>query len=105
MDVIDYNTYLQGLAALVAVLGLIAGAAWIARRMGFGGARGPGRRDRRLAISEVLAVDNRRRLVLVKRDAVEHLLLIGGSGDVVVERGIHPALPTGLPKVFEDHLK
>lgn len=102
MDALDYDTYVRGLAALVAVLGLIAGAAWVARRMGFGSARSGSRRDRRLAISEVLAVDNRRRLVLIKRDAVEHLLLIGGTGDVIVERGIHPALPSGLPKVFEE---
>jgi flagellar protein FliO/FliZ len=102
MNSIDYDTYLRGLAALVAVLGLIAGAAWVARRMGFGGARSGMRRDRRLAISEVMAVDNRRRLVLIKRDSVEHLILIGGSDDVVVERGIVPALPSGLPKVFEE---
>ncbi|HEY1721414.1 MAG TPA: flagellar biosynthetic protein FliO [Magnetospirillaceae bacterium] len=102
MDTLDYDTYVRGLAALVAVLGLIAGAAWIARRMGFGATRTGMRRDRRLSISEVLAVDNRRRLVLIKRDAVEHLLLIGGTGDVIVERGIHPALPSGLPKVFEE---
>jgi len=102
MNALDYDTYLRGLLALVAVLGLIAGAAWIARRVGLAGARGGARRERRLAISEVLAVDGRRRLVLVKRDAVEHLVLIGGTSDVVVERGIHPALPGGLPKVFEE---
>jgi len=102
MDSIDYNTYLRGLLALVAVLGLIAGAAWLARRAGLAGVRGGSRRERRLSISEVLPVDNRRRLLLVKRDTVEHLLLIGGTGDVVIERGIHPALPSGLPKVFEE---
>ena len=102
MDSIDYDTYLRGLLALVAVLGLIAGAAWIARRIGFGGVRSGARRERRLSISEVLPVDNRRRLVLVKRDAVEHLVLIGGTSDLVIERGIHPALPSGLPKVFEE---
>ncbi len=103
MDTIDYETYLRGLFALVAVLGLIAAAAWGARRLGLAGHRTGSRRDRRLSVSEVLVVDNRRRLLLVKRDSVEHLLLIGGSSDVVVERGIHLALPGGLPKVFEEH--
>jgi len=33
-------------------------------------------------------VDARRRLVLIKRDNVEHLLMIGGPTDIVVESGI-----------------
>jgi flagellar protein FliO/FliZ len=98
-----YENYVQALVALVAVLALIALVAWGARRMGLAGVRGGGgRRDRRLSVSEVLAVDNRRRLLLVKRDAVEHLILIGGTGDIVVERSIQMALPSGLPRVFED---
>ncbi len=103
MDAIGYDTYLRGLIALVVVLALITGAAWVARRMGLAGHARVTRRDRRLAVAEVLAIDNRRRLVLVKRDAVEHLLLIGGTTDMVVERSIHPALPSGLPKVFEEN--
>lgn len=102
MDTLGYDTYLRGLIALAVVLALIAAAAWAARRMGLAGNPRIARRDRRLAVAEVLAIDNRRRLVLVKRDAVEHLLLIGGTSDMVVERAIHPALPTGLPKVFEE---
>jgi flagellar protein FliO/FliZ len=98
----NYENYIQALVALVAVLGLITAFAWGARRMGWGGVRGAMRRDRRLAISEVLAIDNRRRLVLIKRDSVEHLLLIGGGDDIVVERAIHPGLPSGLPRVFEE---
>ena len=34
------------------------------------------------------SVDGRRRLVLVRRDNVEHLIMIGGPVDVVVETGI-----------------
>ena len=37
---------------------------------------------------EVLAIDGKRRLVLVRRDDTEHLLLIGGEADLVIERGI-----------------
>jgi Flagellar biosynthesis protein, FliO len=47
-----------------------------------------GRRGSRLAISEYHEVDQTRRLVLVRRDGVEHLLLIGGGQDIVVESGI-----------------
>ncbi len=46
----------------------------------------------RLAVLDATAVDPRRRLVLVRRDDVEHLILIGGPSDVVVESGIG-ALP------------
>ena len=45
-------------------------------------------RKQRLAIMDATPVDNRRRLVLVRRDDVEHLVLIGGMNDVVVEQNI-----------------
>jgi len=47
-----------------------------------------GRRGQRLAISEYYEVDKDRRLVLVRRDNVEHLILIGGPQDIVIEEGI-----------------
>jgi hypothetical protein len=45
-------------------------------------------RKTRLAVMDATAVDSQRRLVLVRRDDIEHLLLIGGPTDVVVEREI-----------------
>ncbi len=45
-------------------------------------------RKTRLAVMDAAAVDSHRRLVLVRRDDIEHLLLIGGPTDVVVEREI-----------------
>lgn len=45
-------------------------------------------RKARLAVLDATAVDSQRRLVLVRRDDVEHLILIGGTTDVVVEQGI-----------------
>lgn len=52
-----------------------------------------GNRNRRprLAVIEARAVDSQRRLLLVRRDDVEHLVLIGGPGDIVVEQGITQA--------------
>lgn len=87
----DASNYLRLVLALALVLGLIGGFALLLRR--FGPAAGlPMRRkgDRRLSIVEVLALDARRRLVLVKRDGVEHLLLLGQGDDQVVETGITP---------------
>ena len=47
-----------------------------------------GRKGQRLGISEYHEIDETRRLVLVRRDETEHLLLIGGAQDIVVESGI-----------------
>lgn len=79
----------QFVITLVVVLLLIAVVVWLVRRYS-GGAFAAGGRGRlpRLAIVDAMAVDNRRRLVLVRRDNVEHLLLIGGPSDIVVEPAI-----------------
>jgi flagellar protein FliO/FliZ len=47
-----------------------------------GGARG---RAPRLGVVDVFALDAQRQLVIVRRDNVEHLLMIGGPNDLVVE--------------------
>jgi hypothetical protein len=47
------------------------------------------RREPRLGISEHASVDSRRRLVLIRRDNVEHLIMTGGPVDVVIETGIN----------------
>jgi hypothetical protein len=44
-------------------------------------------------VIDAAAVDGRRRLVLVRRDNVEHLLMIGGPTDIVVEPNIVRAMP------------
>jgi hypothetical protein len=76
--------------AFVAVLALIGAAAWAVRR--FAGNRLGANTNRsrmpRLAVIDAAAVDGRRRLVLVRRDNVEHLLMIGGPTDIVVEPNI-----------------
>lgn len=62
------------------------------RSMNFGTFVAGGRnRKTRLAVMDATAVDSHRRLVLVRRDDVEHLILIGGPTDVVVERDIRLA--------------
>jgi len=83
----SWDVYVKAIGSLVFVLGLIAGAAWITRRFGAAGGAMLGRNKRRLGLVETLPLDNRRRLLLVRRDGVEHLLLIGGGSDLVVESG------------------
>ena len=76
--------------AFVVVLALIGIAAWLVRR--FAGNRLGANTNRgrmpRLAVIDAAAVDGRRRLVLVRRDNVEHLIMIGGPTDIVVEPNI-----------------
>ncbi len=76
----------QFVITVVVVLGLIALAYWVVRRFAGFGIGGIGRgRVPRLAVVDAVAIDSRRRLVLVRRDTVEHLLLLGGPSDLVVE--------------------
>ncbi|GAB6054231.1 hypothetical protein JCM17960_30510 [Magnetospira thiophila] len=98
--------YIQFGAALVFVLGLVGLLALIGRRFGMGN-RMPNRgavRRKRLSLVEVMPVDARRRLVLVRRDDREHLILLGhGTGaDLLVERNIpvpgSVAAPTDKPQ-------
>jgi flagellar biogenesis protein FliO len=79
----------------VAVLALIGVAAWLVRRFASSrlGANTNRGRMPRLAVIDAAAVDGRRRLVLVRRDNVEHLLMIGGPTDIVVEPNIVRATP------------
>jgi flagellar protein FliO/FliZ len=81
--------------AFVLVLGLIGITALILKRFGGGMPTSGGGRNRqpRLSVLDSAVVDSKRKLVLVRRDNSEHLLLIGGPTDVVVETNINRAGP------------
>lgn len=83
------------IVAFIVVLALIGVAAWLVRRFAASrlGANTQRGRMPRLAVIDAAAVDGRRRLVLVRRDNVEHLLMIGGPTDIVVEPNIVRAAP------------
>src|SRR5580658_2855009 len=89
--------------AFLIVLGLIGATAWAVRRFGAGRLGGGGARGRqtRLAVVDYASVDGRRRLILVRRDNIEHLMMIGGPTDVVVEANIVRATsaPRDVPGV------
>jgi hypothetical protein len=76
--------------ALFAAVLAMAGAGFYFYTRGRGG-DAPGfftPRIRRLAFIERAYLDGGRKLLLVRRDNVEHLILIGGPIDLVVETGI-----------------
>jgi flagellar protein FliO/FliZ len=87
----DASNYLRLIVALGFVLALIGLFALLLRRYGPAAGLAVRRKGgRRLSIVEVMALDARRRLVLVRRDDVEHLLLLGPEDDRVVETHIIP---------------
>jgi flagellar protein FliO/FliZ len=88
--------------AFMVVLGLMGTCAWLIQRFRGTGLIAMANRGRqpRLAVIDSANVDGRRRLILVRRDNVEHLLMIGGPTDVLVEPSIVRAGATrDLPPV------
>lgn len=88
----DFVDYLRFVFALLFVIGLIAALAWGLRRTGlFPGVAGrtAARKGKRLQVLENMSLDTRRRLVLVRDGDREHLLLLSGQRDLVVESRDH----------------
>src|SRR5882762_5756993 len=82
----EWSTYLQFFLALIFVLGLIMAMSWALKRFGFGdGNKGPLARRRRVAMIESTALDSRHRVVLLRRDDVEHLVLVGPNTSQIIQ--------------------
>jgi flagellar protein FliO/FliZ len=76
--ILDTATLAQGAGTLAVVLLLAWGGARLLRASPL--AAGAARPGRRLRLEEVLAIDPRRRVLLLSCDGREMLLLTGGSG-------------------------
>lgn len=92
MDKTDTLPLMNAALSLIAVLGIMLLLFWLLRRFGqklglpvvnIGGRK-------RLSVSASIAIDGQRRLILVKRDDQEHLLLLGPHQDLLVEQHITP---------------
>lgn len=89
----ELDGYVRFLLALLFVLGLIGLLTWFARRLGLGGRITPTKgRQQRIGVTAAIALDGRRRLVLLRRDEVEHLVILGPNTETVVETGIPAAV-------------
>ncbi|KQR68766.1 flagellar biosynthetic protein FliO [Rhizobium sp. Leaf341] len=95
-DVVGNNggRFIIAAVAVAAGLLLLVAVLWFMRnRASSPFIRGGKNRQPRLAVLDAAAVDTRRRLVLVRRDDVEHLIMIGGPTDIVIESRIVGANP------------
>lgn len=94
------NTVLTSVFALAIVLVLILLGLWILKVL-FNASANLGRpRSRRVNVVDSVAIDGRRRLLIVRRDNVEHLILTGGGQDLLIEANIpveRPAAPMRRP--------
>ncbi len=83
LEILEYMRYL---GALLLIVGLIGGAAWAAKRFGLAPKVTGG--NGRIGVVAVQSLDTRRKLVLVRRDDREHLLVLGPTSETVIETGI-----------------
>lgn len=98
----DAWSLLRMLGALCIVLGGLAGALWLVRRYDLTlprkwleklGQAGP---EKRLRVVERLAIDQRRSVVLLRRDDREFSLMIGPEGVVVLDSALAPTAAPAL---------
>ena len=84
----DADVLLRFFMALIFTLSLIGLLYWLVRRYAPSRMLTPLGKGNRLRVLEVRPLDSRRRLILIRRDKTEHLLLLGAQGDLVIESEI-----------------
>jgi hypothetical protein len=87
----DANSIILAIAAFLFVVAFVALAVWAYKAFAPSGGRGAGflrARDKRLGVVESQAIEGRRKLLLIRRDDVEHLVMVGGPVDMLIETGI-----------------
>jgi len=85
----EFLPYLKYILGLLFVLGLIGLITVVARKFGMVANVDRRRSDKkRLGVTSVFSVDAKRRLVLIRRDDQEHLILLGTERDLLIESNI-----------------
>ena len=97
----ELSEILRFVSALVFVVGLIAACAWGARRFGLIPNGRQTSLNQRLAVTETLAIDPKRKLIIVRLDDTEHLVLLGEQ-DIVLDTGL-PAKKTRRLTLNQPH--
>jgi len=76
------------LLALIIVIALIFFGVWILKLIFKASVTIAGGRKRRLAMVDTLAIDNKRNIILIRRDNVEHLIMVSNTGELLIEGSI-----------------
>jgi flagellar protein FliO/FliZ len=86
------ETILFGVAIFLFVIALVALTAWAFKAFVLSGGKTGASflkgREKRLGLVETATIDGRHKLLLIRRDDVEHLIMTGGPVDMVIETGI-----------------
>ncbi len=82
------GTLLNAVFALGVVLVLVVLALWLMKLAGRAGETVTRGRQRRLVVVDAASVDGKRKVILIRRDNVEHVIMTGGPQDLVIETGI-----------------
>lgn len=90
MEILTGIQLIRFLAALILVVGLMLGLGLVMRKINAGSGMVGSGQKRRLRVVESLPLDHRRRMILLRRDDREHLVILGPTGETVVESGISP---------------
>ncbi len=94
----DMPSIFRILAAFVFVMALMGGLLVVLRKMGLA-AQNTGSK-KRLKLVEVLPLDSRRRLAIIQRDSKQHLVILGATGETLIESGIESGQDTPDDKII-----
>jgi flagellar protein FliO/FliZ len=90
------NTLLNSAFALGIVLVLIVLGLWALKLLTNTTSKIAGTK-KRLVVVDTAQVDGKRRIILLRRDNVEHVIMTGGPEDLVIESGIVATEPVPAP--------
>src|SRR5262249_13339780 len=97
---VNTETIVLAIAAFLFAFALVSLVAWalktfvLSERSGASYLKGL---ERRLGVVETASVDGQRRLILIRRDNIQHLIMTGGPVDMLIETGIAGHKPVEQP--------
>lgn len=93
----EFSLFLRAILALLFVTGLIGLTSILIKKYGPNKHLNLTKGNKRLTITEITPLDHRNRLMLIKRDNTEHLILVGPAETTLIESNIPPK-----PKASEE---
>lgn len=100
-DVLN-DGYIRFVVGLLAVVAMIVAAVWVAKRLGLGTTTGFRGKGRRLSLVEVMPLDQKRKLVIVRHDETDHLILLGATHEMLLSSAAAPQTVPAAPPMVSD---